>query len=72
MGVAIGALAVETSVHFKHGVTPTAEDFSTAFLFVGGFAALSALLFVRLPPDAGAELANRTPVPTDPTDQRTG
>jgi MFS family permease len=72
MGVAVGALAVEASVHFRHGATLTAEDFSTAFLFVGGFAALSALVFVRLPPDAGAELANRTPVPTDPTDQRTG
>ena len=72
MGVAVGALAVEASMHFRQGVTLTAEDFSTAFLFVGGFAALSALVFVRLPPDAGAELANRTPVPTDPTDQRTG
>jgi len=69
MGIALGTLAVDATMHFKHGAALTAADFPPAFLFVGGLAALSSLLFIRLPADAGAELANRT---IDPTDQRAG
>jgi len=72
MGVAFGALTVELTVRLTHGGPLTAADFRPAFLFVGAFSALSALMFVRLPADAGAELANRLPAPTDAADQRTG
>jgi hypothetical protein len=34
--------------------------------------ASAALIFSRLAPDAGEELANRTPGPTEPADQRMG
>ena len=72
MGVAFGALTVELTVRFTHGGALTAADFQPAFLFVGTFSALSALMFMRLPAEAGAELANRLPAPTDPGDQRAG
>jgi len=72
MGVAFGALAVEATMWFKQGQTLTAADFQPAFLFVGVFAALSSLVFLRLSPEAGAELAHRTPTPTDTDDQRAG
>src|SRR4029079_9978364 len=34
--------------------------------------ALSALIFARLAPDAGAEMADRLPTPAEPSDQRAG
>jgi EmrB/QacA subfamily drug resistance transporter len=71
-GVAVGALTVETVVGLRGGGTLEASDFAPAFLVVAGISALSALIFMRLPPDAGAELANRLPLPTDSSDQRTG
>jgi hypothetical protein len=49
-----------------------AQDFPPAFLAVAMISALSAIVFARLSPDAGAELADRTLVPTDPSDQRVG
>jgi EmrB/QacA subfamily drug resistance transporter len=72
MGVAFGASTVELTVRLTHGAALTAADFRPAFLLVGAFSALSALMFVRLPADAGAELANRLPAATDAADQRTG
>jgi hypothetical protein len=42
----------------------TTADFQPAFLFVGALSAAAALVFMRLPADAGAELANRVPAPT--------
>jgi MFS family permease len=71
-GVAIGAIAVEISLHFRGDGVLQAADFPPAFLAVAGISALSALIFWRLPHDAGAELANRLPAPTEPTDQRGG
>ncbi len=73
-GVAVGALAVEATVRLKHGATLTAADFSPAFVLVGLISAASSLVFMRLPKDAGAELADRMPgaAPTEPSDQRVG
>jgi hypothetical protein len=58
-GVAVGALLVELTLRLKHGTAISAEDFPAAFLVVGALTAASALIFVRLPFDAGAELAGR-------------
>jgi EmrB/QacA subfamily drug resistance transporter len=58
-GVAVGALVVETTLRFKHGTTMGAADFPPAFLVVSLLTATAALIFVRLPLDAGAELAGR-------------
>jgi EmrB/QacA subfamily drug resistance transporter len=71
-GVAFGALAVEITVALRGHGTLEATDFPPAFLVVAAISALSAIIFTQLPPDAGAELADRTPTPTDPSDQRVG
>ena len=71
-GIAVGALVVELTMRFSdHGMI-TAESFPPAFLFVGALSASAALIFMGLAPDAGAELANRTPGPTEAADQRMG
>jgi hypothetical protein len=73
IGVAVGALAVETTLHVKGTAALTAIDFAPAFMVVAAIAASSAIQFALLPRDAGAELTNRTPAPTEPRDdQRIG
>ena len=58
-GVAVGALVVEATLRWKHETAMGAADFPPAFLTVGALTALSALIFARLAPEAGAELAGR-------------
>ncbi len=66
-GVAVGALIVELTLRLKHGSAMGAWDFPPAFLVVGALTAASALIFARLAPDAGAELAGRSSIRmTDP------
>ena len=72
VGVAIGALAVELVVRCNQTPTIGAADFPPAFLLVAAISALSAPLFWKLPPEAGAELADRMPAPTEASDQRLG
>ena len=71
-GVAAGALGVEMAMYHAGSATITAADFPPAFLFVAAISAMSVFFFLRLHRDAGAELANRTPGPTDASDQRMG
>jgi len=71
-GVALGALAVELNVQFRGGGTLQAADFPPAFLVVAAISALSVPIFARLPADAGAELADRAPTPTETSDHRVG
>ena len=71
-GVAIGALTVEIVVRMKDQATIMASDFPPGFLLVGLIAASSALIFMLLPPNAGAEMANRVPATTSPSDRRMG
>src|ERR1700720_2391893 len=58
-GVAVGALVVELMLRLKHSPTIAINDFPPAFLFVGLLSASAAFIFMRLPPDAGAELSGR-------------
>jgi EmrB/QacA subfamily drug resistance transporter len=60
-GVALGALAVETTVAIRGQPGIQASDFPPAFLLVALISACATLVFLRLAPDAGAELANRMP-----------
>ena len=71
-GVAVGALTVEIVVRMKDQAAIMASDFPPGFLLVGLIAASSALIFMLLPPNAGAEMANRVPPTTAPSDQRMG
>jgi len=76
VGVAIGALAVDLTLWARGHTTITAADFQPAYLTIAAIAACSFFVFARLPADAGAELARRTPAPTagptEATDQRMG
>jgi MFS family permease len=69
-GVAVGASVVELTLRFKGGGALQASDFPPAFLAVAAISALSALIFFRLSPDAGAEMTDRVPVPVEPSDPR--
>ena len=73
-GVAVGALVVETVLRFQQHPSLSAPDFPPAFVTVACIAAASALIFARLPPDGGKELAARSPagppVAEKPADQR--
>ena len=61
VGVAVGALALETILNLNGETHLAAGDFPPAFLLVGLISASSMLLFARMPTDAGAELASRRP-----------
>ena len=63
---------MEVVVQLDAGSTIMASDFPPGFLLVGFIAASSALIFLLLPPNAGAEMANRVPVSKDASDQRMG
>jgi EmrB/QacA subfamily drug resistance transporter len=70
-GVAVGALLVETSLRLKAEPNIAADDFPLAFLIVAVISTASALVFMRLPKDAGAEMANRLPAAeAEPQDQK--
>ena len=58
-GVALGGATVELMVWSKGAATITAADFPPAFLVIAAISAASVVIFARLPPDAGAELAGR-------------
>ncbi|MEX2165705.1 MAG: DHA2 family efflux MFS transporter permease subunit [Methyloceanibacter sp.] len=58
-GVAIGALVLEVERMGRDSHEVVASDFPAAFLLVALLAASSALIFARLPKDAGASLSTR-------------
>ncbi len=58
-GVAVGALAVETTLWLRQSTTMTAADFPPAFIVVGLLSASAIFIFWQLAPDAGAELSGR-------------
>jgi EmrB/QacA subfamily drug resistance transporter len=72
-GVAVGALVVDLSLNWRGETALTAADFAPAFLVVAAISAASALVFARLPADAGTEMSGRKPVTaTETSDQRIG
>ncbi len=62
-GVAIGALIVELTLHWKGKSLIGADDFAPAFLIVAAIAATSAFVFAQLPEDAGAEMSGHRRLP---------
>ncbi|HUL88331.1 MAG TPA: MFS transporter [Pseudolabrys sp.] len=71
-GVAVGAMAVELTLYLRGNGPLQAQDFPPAFLAVAAISALSVLIFARLSPEAGAEMADRLPTPVETSDQRAG
>jgi EmrB/QacA subfamily drug resistance transporter len=59
VGVAVGALVVETVLRLRGHAALNADDFPPAFIVVGLIAASSTFLFATMPPDAGADMAKR-------------
>ena len=76
-GVAIGALAVDLTL-VARGQTKiaSATDFQPAFIAIAVIAAIASIVFYRMPPEAGADLARRSPTPpagpTEAADQKLG
>jgi EmrB/QacA subfamily drug resistance transporter len=74
VGVAIGALAVDLTLWARGRTTITAADFQPAYLVIAMISACAFFVFARMPIDAGAELARRSPGPkpgpTEATDQK--
>jgi EmrB/QacA subfamily drug resistance transporter len=62
IGVAIGALVVGLTLWARGDSAITAADFQPAFLVIAVIAGSSCFVFARMPHDAGAELARRSPV----------
>jgi MFS family permease len=59
LGITAGASILQLSLAFRHRETLIAGDFPPAFLVVGAFSVLSFVSFVRLPRNAGEEVAGR-------------
>ena len=71
-GVAIGALAVDLTLRFRGTTAITAADFQPAFIAIAIISGCAVFVMMRMPDDAGAELARRTPEPspTEVADQK--
>ncbi len=63
IGVGLGALILHMVVTLRGGTGALAADFAPAFAIIGAVSASAALIFWRLPPDAGAEVSGRQPLP---------
>jgi EmrB/QacA subfamily drug resistance transporter len=75
IGVAIGALAVDLTLWARgHAKITDAADFQPAFIAIALIAAAAVVVFYRMPPEAGEEIAQRTPAPapspTEAADQK--
>jgi MFS family permease len=68
LGVAVAGALLEFTSR-SHGGVPNLSDFHIAWFVVGAIAAISTLFFLRLPPDAGADVSghkiNPLPVKSD-------
>jgi hypothetical protein len=71
VGVAAGAALVELAVGLRGQSAITAADFQPAWIVVSLISATSALLFWRMPHDAGAEVSRRGAV-SDTPDKKPG
>ncbi|MGQ0673148.1 MAG: DHA2 family efflux MFS transporter permease subunit [Hyphomicrobium sp.] len=66
IGVSLAAFGLETMQHVSGSPVLTAEQFPLVFAGIALVTAFAALVFARLPADAGGELLNRTPAEAKP------
>ena len=69
MGVGTGALLLHLTLVARGQEHITAGDFAPAFFTVALVSALSVLAYLRLSPDAGAEVSGRLPAPAKPPEE---
>jgi predicted MFS family arabinose efflux permease len=62
LGVAVGGGLLEFTSRM-HGGAPTLMDFHIAWFVVAGISIATAFFFLRLPPDAGADVSGQKPRP---------
>jgi len=62
LGVAVAGGILEFAARL-HGGDPVLADFHTAWFVVAGLAAISAIFYFRLPPDAGADVSGHKAKP---------
>jgi MFS family permease len=76
VSVALGASIVELTFAWRGADKITAADFQPAWIIVALISAMTALIFWRMPPDAGAEVSRRQTAssagPTAASDQKQG
>jgi MFS family permease len=65
LGVSIAAMLLHLSLHLRGARTLTSRDFMAAFIVTGVLSLISALLFLRLPSDAGWELSGHEQLPVE-------
>jgi hypothetical protein len=61
VGVGTGALALYVFIALRGEAHPTPIDFSLAFVVVGCIGLMSVPFFLKMSPDAGAEVSGRGP-----------
>ena len=76
VSVALGASIVELTLSWRGADKITAADFQPAWIIVSLISAMTAFIFWRMPPDAGAEVSRRQTAsstgPTAASDQKQG
>jgi hypothetical protein len=71
IGAGTGALVLHLAAGGHGTAMPAVPDFAVAFGTMAAASALSVLVFLRLPADAGAEVSGHRPVvPAEPGDKR--
>ncbi len=60
VGVALAAFSLETARASRGDINLVQQDFSWAFMIIAGLTALSALVYWRLPPDAGQAVSGHS------------
>jgi hypothetical protein len=66
LGICVGAVALHVGELATHSATPKFGDFTLAFWIVTAISALATVWNARFAPDAGAALAGRAPLATEP------
>jgi hypothetical protein len=59
LGVGLAAIIVHYTLEWRHSTVLTAADIAPAFLFVALISLVALFFYVRLDPNAGAEMSGR-------------
>ena len=68
LGICVGAVALHAGMLVTHSTTPKFSDFTLAFWVVTAISGLATIWNARFRPDAGAAMAGRAAVSTEPAE----